>query len=147
MTETAIQQTEAGPKETNTDHPLITIGLPVRNGGQSLRKALNSLLNQTYQNIEIIISDNCSDDKTEEICKTFVKSNGKIRYYRQKKALKAVDNFRVVYELGNGEFFMWAAHDDLRSQDYLETLLALLSGHEDSVLAYTSNVIYFNEKK
>lgn len=106
-----------------TSSPLVSIGVPVRDGAISLEKALDSVVNQTYRNIEIIISDNCSSDRTEEICRNFAARDSRIQYYRQEKPLTAVENFRFVYEKSQGEYFMWAAHDDFRSDNYVETLL------------------------
>lgn len=105
------------------EKPLVSIGVPVRNGSRGLRRALSSLVDQTYPNLEIIISDNCSDDDTESICRGFADRDSRITYCRQASPLTATVNFRFVFERSHGKYFMWAAHDDWRSPNYVEVLL------------------------
>jgi len=87
------------------DKPLITIGIPVYNGEDFIRDCLNSICNQTYENLEIIISDNASDDHTSEICEEFAAKDLRIKYFRNKKNLGAAPNYNKVFELSSGEFF------------------------------------------
>lgn len=125
--------------------PLVTVGIPVRNGSQSLTKALDSLINQTYGNVEIIISDNFSNDGTQKICEQYCKRHRNITYYRQQKAIPAIQNFEYVFSLAQGEYFMWAAHDDMRSENYIEVLLNALVRNNNATLAYT-NCYQYNEE-
>lgn len=111
----------AGKDEFLTE--LVSIGFPVRNGGQSLRKALDSVLFQEYKNLEIIISDNGSTDDTASIALEYQERDSRITYYRQRDFLTAIENFRFVLDKATGKYFMWAAHDDNRSQDYVSKLL------------------------
>ncbi|WP_353813055.1 MULTISPECIES: glycosyltransferase [unclassified Moorena] len=55
----------------SADQPRLSIGLPVYNGEEFLREALDSILAQTFEDFELIISDNCSTDATEEICREY----------------------------------------------------------------------------
>ena len=66
-------------------NPLVTVGLPTFNRKNLLERALNSVLNQTYKNIDILVSDNHSDDGTEEIMLEYAKKDSRIRYFRQEK--------------------------------------------------------------
>src|SRR3989442_1198286 len=93
--------------------PLVSIGLPIYNGERYLRQALDSLLSQAYENFELIVSDNASDDATPEICAAYAARDARIKYFRAPTNMGAVWNFNRVFELAGGEFFMWAAHDDL----------------------------------
>jgi cellulose synthase/poly-beta-1,6-N-acetylglucosamine synthase-like glycosyltransferase len=63
--------------------PLVSIGLPVYNGERFLAQALDSLLGQTLGDLEIIVSDNASTDRTAEICKDYAARDARIRYIRQ----------------------------------------------------------------
>ena len=101
---------------------LVSVGMPVYNGEAFLAEALNSLLIQTHGNLEIIISDNCSSDKTEQICLEYAAKDSRIRYIRQDLNIGATANFNYVLQQASGEFFMWAAHDDRWSPSYVELL-------------------------
>jgi glycosyltransferase involved in cell wall biosynthesis len=103
--------------------PLVTLGMPVRNGAAALRKALDSMVAQDYENIEIVISDNASDDDTPKILAEYQARFGNIRIIRQSKPLTAIDNFLFVLAEAQGEFFVWCAHDDTRSDDFVSGLL------------------------
>src|SRR5690606_13748412 len=92
-------------------NPLVSIGVPVRNGGAYLADALQILVDQTYKNIEIIISDNNSSDDTSSIIERFAKLDKRIVVYTQSRTLTASENFRFVFERSHGEYFMWAACD------------------------------------
>ena len=106
------------------DVPLVSIGMPVFNGEDYVEAALDSILTQTFTNFELIISDNASTDRTEEICNDFADSDDRIRYYRQEKNLGAAANFNRVFELSSGKYFKWAAHDALQSLDDAELALS-----------------------
>lgn len=99
--------------------PRVSIGMPVFNGEKYIRDALDSLLNQTFSDFELIISDNASTDRTEEICCEYASRDSRISYFRQTENNGAITNFQFVLDQASGEFFMWAAYDDLWSQNYL----------------------------
>jgi glycosyltransferase involved in cell wall biosynthesis len=106
--------------------PSVSIGLPVYNGDEFLEESLRSLLAQTFVDFELIISDNASTDRTEEICRRFAASDPHIRYVRQAENLGAVRNFEFVLRESRGEYFAWAAHDDVWEPEFLEELTSLL---------------------
>ena len=114
---------------------LISIGMPVYNGQQYIRQALDSLLAQDCENFELIISDNASTDGTHEVCLEYAAQDKRIRYYRNESNMGAAWNFNRVFELSSGEYFMWAAHDDWWAPNYLSSCLEALSGSESIVLA------------
>ena len=117
-------------------NPRVTIGLPVYNAEKYLHEALDSLLNQTYKNFEIIISDNASTDETEAICRKYVNRDSRIRYERNDINLGAAANFNRVVELARGEYFKWSAHDDLHLPVFLERCVQALDKRSDAVLSY-----------
>lgn len=113
--------------------PKISIGLPVFNGENSLRLALDSLLVQTMVDFELIISDNASTDQTESICRTYAEKDARIRYIRQVVNLGAEANFLFVLQRSAGKYFMWAAADDVRSEDFIELNFKFLENHPNYV--------------
>lgn len=101
-------------------HPRVSVGLPVYNGARYLRDAIDSLLDQTFSNFELIISDNASTDETEQICREYVERDNRVRYERQQSNLGAAANYNRTFELARGEYFKWAAHDDVCRPEFLE---------------------------
>jgi glycosyltransferase involved in cell wall biosynthesis len=124
-----------------TQSGLISIGVPVYNGGERLRRALDSLLAQTATNFELILSDNASTDGiTQQITEDYARRDPRIRLTRQAENLGAVGNFLWVLNQARGEYFLWAAHDDAWSPDYLERLSNLLDQNPKSVLATSTTI-------
>src|SRR5713101_1415350 len=111
--------------------------MPLRNAERHLTEAFDSLLAQEYQNLELIVSDNASTDATESICRAYAAHDKRIRYHRAGTNLGAVRNFNRVFELAQGEYFMWAAHDDLRAPGFVSCGVAALESHPDAVLCCT----------
>jgi len=92
--------------------PRVSIGLPVYNGEKYLPVSLESLIVQECDDFELIISDNASTDRTEEICRSYAARDARVRYYRNGCNVGAAPNYRRVLELARGEYFKWVAHDD-----------------------------------
>ncbi len=115
--------------------PLVTVGMPVRNGGAMFAAALEAVLSQTLADIEVLISDNASDDGTAAIAAAAAARDPRVRYVRQPVLLRAFDNMFGLLDHARGRYFVWAAHDDLRSPDYLERLVAGFD-REDVVLCF-----------
>lgn len=105
---------------------LVSVGIPVYNGEKFIEKALNSIIRQDYKNIEIIISDNASTDRTRQICESFKSKDKRITYYREENNKGAAFNFQKVFRLSSGEYFMWVAHDDLFESTYITKCIAKL---------------------
>jgi glycosyltransferase involved in cell wall biosynthesis len=93
-------------------HPTVSIGMPVYNGANYVRRSVQSLLAQDYEDFELLISDNASTDETESICRELAESDGRIRYFRNETNVGASRNYNRVFRFANGAFFKWAAHDD-----------------------------------
>jgi glycosyltransferase involved in cell wall biosynthesis len=124
--------------------PLVSVGVPVRNGGATLARVLDGLVDQSYRSLEIVICDNASTDDTEAIGRAFAARDSRVRYVRQPQLLPVLQNFRSAFEYARGELFMFAAHDDLRSPNYVETLVRAFRAHPEASLA-ASDVVEFQE--
>lgn len=116
----------------------LSIGLPVYNGENFVRQALDSLCTQTFENFEVIISDNGSTDGTEDICRDFSSRDRRIRYERREKNVGGAWNFNHVVGRSSGEYFKWCAHDDLCAPQFLEKCIAALDSDPSIVLAYSA---------
>ena len=110
--------------------------MPIYNEERHIYSALQSIRQQAYRNLEIIISDNASTDKTAEICESFVHDDSRILYSRQKKNIGAVDNFFHAALLAKGKYFMWASGHDLWSENLITECVNLLENDDAIVLAY-----------
>ena len=119
------------------DLPLVSIGLPVFNGADYLEQSIQSLLDQTYPNIELIICDNASSDGTQQLCERMAASDDRIRYYRNESNIGGAKNHNMTFELSRGKYFRWAAHDDVAEPKLIERCVAVLETHDDVVLCHT----------
>ncbi len=117
--------------------PKVSIGLPVYNGEQFLRETLDSILAQTYKDFELVISDNASTDKTQVICREYAFKDRRIRYYRNDENLGAAPNYNLVYKMAEGEYFKWAAHDDLLAPEFLEKCVEILDKNTSVILCHS----------
>jgi len=115
----------------------ISIGMPVYNGEPFIYDAIDSLLRQTHTNFELIISNNCSTDRTREICLEFSINDPRIRYYEQSSNLGAARNFNFVKTVAEGDFFMWAAADDRWENGFIASCLQTLNEHPRAIGAIT----------
>jgi glycosyltransferase involved in cell wall biosynthesis len=117
--------------------PLVSIGLFLYNGDRFLEAAIESFLNQTFTDFELIISDNASTDRSDEICRRYAAQDARIRYYRNEKNMGAGWNVRRVYELATGKYFKQAAHDDMIQPDYLRLCVDALEADDSLVVAHS----------
>jgi glycosyltransferase involved in cell wall biosynthesis len=128
------------PSEARTGRPdrqaRVSIGVPVLNGERYLDACLDSLLAQTYRDVEILISDNASTDRTPEICHQYCQRDERVRYYRQPRNRGVAANYRFLVERATGEFFKWAAYDDVCAPQFVERCVAALDRSPSDVLAF-----------
>jgi glycosyltransferase involved in cell wall biosynthesis len=93
--------------------PLVTIGIPTYNRPTSLARTLAAMCNQTYRNLEIIVSDNASTDPSvEKVVRDVMAGDSRVVYHRHSQNVGATANFSSLVSKGTGELFMWAADDD-----------------------------------
>ncbi|RED37983.1 methyltransferase family protein [Rhodopseudomonas thermotolerans] len=115
--------------------PRITVGLPVYNGAQYLRRAIDSILASRFTDFELIISDNGSTDETPQICREYAARDNRIKIITQPKNRGAVANFQAVVAPARGKYFMWAADDDVWLPDFMSLTSAELDAHPDAAVA------------
>ena len=125
--------------------PRVSIGLPVYNGANYIAAAIESILGQTFTDFELIISDNASIDGTEGICRKFAAQDSRVRYSRLEENVGAAKNFNRTVELARGEYFKWAAHDDMLDPEHLAKSVAALDGNPSAILA-CSGVVAIDDR-
>lgn len=125
--------------------PLVSIGVPLFNNEKYVRETLESIVNQKYRNIEIIISNDNSNDSTLKICKEFLKKNSSIRLYDQTVNLGLGGNFKFVLDKSQGDYFIWVAGDDILDVDYIEILVSSLQ--KSSAIGIRGDVVYLENGK
>ena len=128
-----------------SDMPRISIGLPVYNGEKFLRKKIESILSQTFENFEFIISDNGSTDTTENICLEYQKKDSRIKYFRHETNKGITWNFNYVLEKSECEFIVFTAIDDIISKDFLEKNLKVLQDNPKVVMSISKIGTYSHE--
>lgn len=120
--------------------PRLTVAVPVFNGERYLPELFACLEAQTFEDLEIVIVDNASSDRTAALCRSFAAADRRVRYYRNETNLGAARNFNRAFELGRGTYFKWAAHDDLFAPDYLARCADVLDRDPSAVLCHTDTV-------
>jgi glycosyltransferase involved in cell wall biosynthesis len=123
------------------EKPRVSIGMPVYNGEDYIEEALDSLLPQTSDDFELIISDNASTDKTHKICMAYAAKDKRIHYYRNKKNLGAAYNYNRLFELAVGKYFKWAAHDDKCAPEYIERCVEVLDREPEAIMCYPRTIL------
>jgi glycosyltransferase involved in cell wall biosynthesis len=119
---------------------ILSIGMPVYNGASFIKDSLKSLLTQSESSFELIISDNASTDKTEDICKYYAAKDKRIRYIRQTINMGVTNNFQFVLREAKCKYFMWAAADDLWDKDFVKKCVCMLNNYPIISLAFTKYI-------
>jgi glycosyltransferase involved in cell wall biosynthesis len=118
--------------------PCVSVGIPTYNRPDGLRRTLECITGQTYANLEIIVSDNCSPGyETEAVVREFMEKDNRIQYYRQDTNKGMGHNFMFVCEKATSKYFMWAADDDEWDADFVSVLVRYLENHPETGMAFT----------
>jgi glycosyltransferase involved in cell wall biosynthesis len=117
--------------------PRLSIGLPVYNSSTYVAESIEALLGQTFEDFELIISDNASTDDTGEICRRYEKLDSRVRYFRQSRNVGLAPNHNFCVIKARGELFKWGAGDDLYARDLIEKCVAALDENPRVVLAHS----------
>ncbi|MER5203553.1 glycosyltransferase [Streptomyces sp. NPDC002825] len=124
-----------------TARPRLTIGLPVYNGEEYLAESLDALLGQTYEDFELIISDNASTDGTQDISRAYAAKDSRIRYVRLPRNVGATPNHNRLFAECRTELFKWASHDDLYARDLIRRCVEALDERPDVILAHADQAV------
>jgi glycosyltransferase involved in cell wall biosynthesis len=124
-----------------THTPRVSIGLAVYNGERFLKQTLDSIVAQTFEDFELVVSDNASSDSTEEICKGYAARDSRIKYSRNSVNIGANHNFNRAFQLSSGQYFRWSAADDLFEPTSLEVCVNVLDEHPEVALCYPKTVL------
>jgi glycosyltransferase involved in cell wall biosynthesis len=119
----------------------LTVGLAVHNGERFLAESLESLLGQSFEDYELVISDNASTDGTADICRRYEAADDRIRYVRQPANIGSIPNHRFLIDEARGEFFKWASHDDLYGRDLLTRCVEVLDARQEVVLSHVDQAL------
>jgi glycosyltransferase involved in cell wall biosynthesis len=123
-------------QKMTTNTPLVSVGMPVYNGEEWIAAAIESILNQTYRDFELVISDNNSSDATEEICRRYADSDSRIKYFRQPVNIGASPNYNFVFRAASAPYFKWASSNDICHETFLELCVAELESRPDLAVCH-----------
>jgi glycosyltransferase involved in cell wall biosynthesis len=131
---------------TDNMRPLVSIGIPTYNRADGfLRQALQSAVDQTYPNVEIIVSDNCSTDQTESLVRSF--SSSRIRYHKHPQNIGAINNFNYCLEQASGHYFLMLHDDDLIDPDLIDCCMVAVNDGIDTGVIITGARLINGEGK
>lgn len=111
--------------------PLVSVPITTYNRCEKLKKALDSVVNQTYKNLEIIIADNHSEDGTEELCREYSAKDPRIKYFRHNTNLGMTLNIKFALSQPTGEYRLGLCDDDWIDSDYIEKCINFANTHPD----------------
>jgi glycosyltransferase involved in cell wall biosynthesis len=126
-------------KNVLIEHPLVTVGITIYNGIQYLSKCIDSFIDQTYPNIEILLIDDCSTDGSIEIIKNYEESHSNIHaIYHSVNSGGASRGIREIIENANGKYFQWIACDDFAEKDAIYKFVDYLEKNPDKDYVYSN---------
>ena len=132
----------------NTRSPLVSIGIPSYNRPAGLNTVVETIINQTYKNLEIIISDNCSPDPgVKVIAEQWSKKDNRIKYIRQVKNIGMIENFNFLAMEANGDYFSWIADDDYWDNNYIEECIKFFRESGDGYSSVAGNFLVYDSNK
>ncbi len=117
------------------DEILLTMGMVAYNEEKYIAGAIESLLAQTYKDFLLIISDNASTDRTQQICQDYAKRDKRITYARHNENKGSIFNFQYVLARAKTPYFMWCGGHDVWHPQFAEKLLSAF-GNNDIILSY-----------
>ena len=123
-------------KESMNASPRVSVGMPVYNGERYLRQAIEGLLRQTFTDFELIICDNASTDRTAEICREYAAADRRIFCFRNDRNLGAAPNYNRAFWQARGQYFFWAAHDDMHDPSFIASCVEVLDARPDVAVCY-----------
>ena len=122
---------------TADENPRVTVGLPVFNGQEHIRAAIDSILAQTFTDFELVVCDNASTDATADIVADYASRDSRVRHHRNASNIGLIANFNLSFNLSRSTYFKWAAVDDLCAPSLLENCVRVLDSEPDVVLCHS----------
>ncbi len=116
------------------EQPLVTIGCAVYNGEKTLARALEPLVGQDYANVELLIADDCSTDRSWEICGAYARRDPRVRLIRNPRNIGLTANFNHLIDEAKGKYFLFADQDDVRDPTFVRKTVAALEAEPGAVL-------------
>ena len=127
--------------------PIISIGMPAFNSERWLASSIESILEQTFTNIELIISDNASTDNTADRCEIYAQQDDRVRYYRNSENIGVTENYNAVVKHARGKYFKWASTNDYCDKTMLQKCFNRLESEHDAVICYTGTRLLYDDGK
>lgn len=130
-----------------TNNIIVSLGIPVFNESRFLKETIESLLIQTYKNLEIIAIDNCSNDDSYKILKEYSKKDKRVKVFKNDRNIGLSNNFNLLVRKSNGDYFAWIGAHDIYDKFYVEKLLSKIikDGKTSVVFSNVSNIGSKNE--
>lgn len=126
----------------NSISPLVSICIPSFNGEHLISRALESCINQTYKNIEVVVVDDASTDNTIEIVKDYAKRDSRIKFFQNKTNIGLADNFLKTYKAASGEFIQHLNQDDWLDNNYIEGKITIFNKYPDVAFVSSADTSY-----
>jgi len=127
-------------------HPHVTVGVPTWNNEATILATLKSLANQTYKDLMVVVSNDSSTDRTQQIITEFAKNNVNIKIINQKKNLGLYQNMAFCAQESTSKYFMWLAGDDYISNDFIENNVNFLESNPGYVASSALPIFSFQDE-
>jgi glycosyltransferase involved in cell wall biosynthesis len=121
--------------------PEISVGLPVYNGLPYVKQLIETVLAQSFANLELVISDNASTDGTDELCRSYAKADSRVKYFRNPFNIGLIPNFNRVFELATAPYYKWTASDDFYETTYLEACFPAIRDNADVSVSHSETML------
>jgi len=125
--------------------PRVSLGMPVFNGERWLDATLEALRSQSFADFELIISDNASEDRSQEICELHAADDARVRYVRQARNIGANRNYVAVLAHASAPYFKWTSANDLCASEFLDSCVRALDRRPDAVLAFPQTSLFVDD--
>jgi glycosyltransferase involved in cell wall biosynthesis len=130
------------PSLTLEQEPTVSVGMPAYNSAAWIGAAIESILGQSWRNLELIISDNASTDATFAICERYAQQDARVRLYRNTENIGANRNYMAVLQLARAPYFKWASSNDLCAPTFIEKCVLALEADPQAVLALPKTALF-----
>ncbi len=123
----------------------VSVVLPVYNGEKTLKEAVNSILEQDYLNIELIIVNDCSTDGTLDIINEYLRLDERVKVINNEINMKLPRSLNVGFDCASGDYYTWTSDDNILKKNMISVLVACLEREQDIGMVY-ANYTNINEK-